>query len=144
MISKSPAFTPAIITGITIHPKNSLQFDFIIDTGDDNLQGENFTVIVTIGGNYGQNTQRTALANPDISTSETLTPGGIDFNPDILDLDVSGNAQGIHFSLPEQSIQNIRINGFVPIIINITPVSDFSLLLGLAENDTVNQLSLIP
>ncbi len=33
-------FFPAIITGMTIHPENPLQFDFILDTGDDHLQGE--------------------------------------------------------------------------------------------------------
>lgn len=40
MVSPSEAFTPAILTGITIHPDNPLKFDFIIDTGDDDLQGE--------------------------------------------------------------------------------------------------------
>jgi hypothetical protein len=41
MISPSAAFSPAIITGMTIHPENPLQFDFIVDTGDDHLEGEN-------------------------------------------------------------------------------------------------------
>jgi len=40
MITTSPAYTPAIVAGITIHPDNPLQLDFIVDTGDDNLQGE--------------------------------------------------------------------------------------------------------
>lgn len=40
MVSLSNAFNPVIITGMTIHPENPLQFDFIIDTGDDRLQGE--------------------------------------------------------------------------------------------------------
>ncbi|MDO8580134.1 MAG: hypothetical protein Q7S13_01475 [Candidatus Omnitrophota bacterium] len=29
-----------MITGMTIHPENPLQFDFIVDIGDDHLQGE--------------------------------------------------------------------------------------------------------
>jgi len=40
MVFTSPAFNPAIVTGIKIYPDNPLQFDFIIDIGDDQLQGE--------------------------------------------------------------------------------------------------------
>jgi len=40
MVTLSPAFNPAIVTGIKIYPDNPLQIDFIIDIGDDQLQGE--------------------------------------------------------------------------------------------------------
>ncbi|MCK5342732.1 MAG: hypothetical protein KAR20_04980, partial [Candidatus Heimdallarchaeota archaeon] len=40
MVGLSPVFNPAIVTGIKIYPDNPLQFDFIIDIGDDQLQGE--------------------------------------------------------------------------------------------------------
>ncbi len=43
MLPLSPNYTPAIIEGITIYPDNPLQFDFIIDAGDDQLQGEALT-----------------------------------------------------------------------------------------------------
>ncbi len=36
----SVSFQPPLLTGITLHPENPLQFDFIIDTGDDHLAGE--------------------------------------------------------------------------------------------------------
>jgi len=36
----TPAFTPAVIKGINIHPENPLEFDFIVDKGDENLDGE--------------------------------------------------------------------------------------------------------
>jgi len=39
-VSMSPSYTPAIVVGITIYPDDPLQFDFIIDTGDDHLEGE--------------------------------------------------------------------------------------------------------
>lgn len=42
MVSMSPAFNPIIIKGITIYPDNPLRFDFIIDTGDTDLQGKEF------------------------------------------------------------------------------------------------------
>ena len=37
MISLSPKFTPAVVSGLTIYPENPLKFDFIIDSGDENL-----------------------------------------------------------------------------------------------------------
>jgi hypothetical protein len=42
MIMPSGSYSPALITGMTIQPKNPLNFDFIITSGDDNLQGEEF------------------------------------------------------------------------------------------------------
>ncbi len=42
MVSISNSFAPPIIQGLTIHPNNPLNFDFIIDTGDDDLKGEEF------------------------------------------------------------------------------------------------------
>ena len=42
MVTPSAAFTPALINGITIHPENPLEFDFIVGTGDDKLQGKAF------------------------------------------------------------------------------------------------------
>ncbi|MCK5580817.1 MAG: hypothetical protein KAJ18_06045 [Candidatus Omnitrophica bacterium] len=39
MVPLSAGFTPAIVRGLTIHPENPLMFDFVIDSGDDNLQG---------------------------------------------------------------------------------------------------------
>jgi len=42
MVSTSQAFNPAIVQGITLYPDNPLKFDFIIDPGDDKLEGKNF------------------------------------------------------------------------------------------------------
>ena len=37
MVNLSPAFVPAHLQGIVIHPDNALQFDFLIHKGDGNL-----------------------------------------------------------------------------------------------------------
>ena len=42
MLSSSNAFYPVLVKGIEIHPKNPLMFDFILDTGDTNLNDEQF------------------------------------------------------------------------------------------------------
>jgi len=40
MVSLSPHFTPTIMRGIKIFPDNPLRFDFIIDTGTDDLRDQ--------------------------------------------------------------------------------------------------------
>jgi hypothetical protein len=40
MVNLSPAFQPALIKGLTIHKDNPFLFDFIVDTGHSNLQGD--------------------------------------------------------------------------------------------------------
>ncbi len=40
MVYLSPAFTPAHLVGMTIHPDNALQFDFLIHRGDNPLSDE--------------------------------------------------------------------------------------------------------
>ena len=42
MVPLSPAYIPTMIKGVMIDPQNPLQFDFIIDTGDAGLEGEEF------------------------------------------------------------------------------------------------------
>ena len=40
VVPLSTAYNPAIVKGITVYPDNPLKFDFIVDPGDDNLQGD--------------------------------------------------------------------------------------------------------
>jgi len=40
MVTVSPAFNPAIIKGVTLYPDDPLRFNFIVDTGDKNIKGE--------------------------------------------------------------------------------------------------------
>src|SRR5450432_1685937 len=40
LVHLSPEFTPAHLQGITIHPDNALQFDFLIHQGDQDLVGD--------------------------------------------------------------------------------------------------------
>jgi len=39
MVMPSQAFQPPVIAGITLYPDAPLKFDFIMDIGDDHLQG---------------------------------------------------------------------------------------------------------
>ena len=39
-VSLSPSFTPTLVRGIRVYPDNPLKFDFIVDSGDSGLKGE--------------------------------------------------------------------------------------------------------
>jgi len=71
----------------------------------------------------------TQLANGDV--------GGIDLNPQAIEMDKRG--VGVNFQLPAfdpAQFQNMNIEGFFPIIINISPITNIPLLLGLTETET--------
>ena len=69
--------------------------------------------------------------------------GGIDFNPDALNLQQQG--QTIDFKFDNTIFQNIQpnsVNGIVPIIINITPITNYLPLLGLSDTDDTEESKL--
>ncbi len=58
--------------------------------------------------------------------------GGINFNPDLLDLQIKRDKNGVPLPLPQQPIGEMKIEGLFPVIMEITPV-DLPLLLGVVE-----------
>ena len=71
------------------------------------------------------------------------TKGGIDLNPANLNLQIKRDGNGVPLAVEFQDIPNINVNGFVPVIINITPVTNLPLLLGTNTNLHEQQLSSI-
>ncbi len=61
--------------------------------------------------------------------------GGIDLGQSNLDLQIKRDGNGVPLPISAQPIETMHINGFVPVIINITPVTNFSMLLGLNDAD---------
>ncbi|MEK7679901.1 MAG: hypothetical protein AAB356_06895, partial [Deltaproteobacteria bacterium] len=80
---------------------------------------------------------RVAGEGVDVSSSpmtgDMFTKGGIDLNPALLDLQIRRDGNGVPLPLPQQPIENMHIEGFLPIIINVTPLTNLPLLLGLAD-----------
>jgi len=72
-------------------------------------------------------------SSPIESEDEPL--GGIDLNPNNLDLQTQG--EQFEFQLPAGAIdfQNIHIDGFTPVIINVAPLTNLPLLLGLVDEE---------
>jgi len=70
--------------------------------------------------------------------------GGIDLNPALLDLQIKRDGNGVPLPLFQQPIETMNIQGFLPVIINVTPVVNLPALLGLAdEPGDSEELSLI-
>jgi len=56
--------------------------------------------------------------------------GGIDLNPALLDLQIRYDDNGQLLPLNQQPLMQMKIEGFIPVIINVTPVYNLPLLLG--------------
>ncbi len=65
----------------------------------------------------------------------TQPPGGIDLNPMHLNLEIKRDSQGVPLPVPLQPIEQMKIEGFVPIIINITPITRLPFFLGAKEEN---------
>ena len=48
-------------------------------------------------------------------------------------LQIKRDGNGVPLPLPMQPIRDMRIDGFLPVIINVTPITNLPMLLGLAD-----------
>ncbi|MCA9408852.1 MAG: hypothetical protein KC733_09190, partial [Candidatus Omnitrophica bacterium] len=80
-----------------------------------------------------------SLTDEASTVSKPQEVGGIDFNPDLLDMQMDG--QGIDFNIPI-NLENLNpntIGGFTPVIYQIIPVTSFPALLGLVDDPAENE-----
>ncbi len=62
-------------------------------------------------------------------------PGGIDFDPSFMDLQIKRDGRGIPLPIPQQDLRQIRIEGLYPVIIDIAPATPLTFpLLGAAAD----------
>ncbi len=93
------------------------------------------------------NTARKVLfALPDAAMrsvkTDQRTPGGIDLNSDKA-LTVQNNGQGIKFHIDPAMLEQLQnAPGFTPVIINIRPMTDLRMFLGLSETTQNNSIAL--
>jgi len=80
---------------------------------------------------------RSGISSVKSSASSPINkPGGIDLNPNTLDLQTQGRRFDLKLPLNSFDLQNIRIDGFTPVIINVTPLTNLPLLLGLVDEES--------
>ena len=104
---------------------------------------ENEARMVTVGQQDIAN-KAELPGNVDILTEDTFgpeavaralktpseNPGGIDLNPALFNLRVRKDESGIDLPLPQQPVFNMKVDGFVPIIIDIAPLPNLQMLFG--------------
>ncbi|MBP9854509.1 MAG: hypothetical protein KBD53_06550 [Candidatus Omnitrophica bacterium] len=61
--------------------------------------------------------------------------GGIDLNPKLLDLQIKRDGSGVPLPYNQQPFENMNIDGFIPVIINVSPITNLPLMLGLNGNE---------
>jgi len=69
--------------------------------------------------------------------------GGIDFNAENMNVTTTGESIDFNVPLDMQGVDFSNVEGFIPIIINIAPVTNVNLILGLQEKDDIKQLSFV-
>lgn len=75
-------------------------------------------------------------------TKDDETPGGIDLNPNKMDLQTTGENTPLYTPVDPAMLENmINIDGAYPVIINITPVLNLPLLLGIEIKKKEEQYS---
>ena len=80
-----------------------------------------------------------AVLGFEISSSPSQVPGGIDLNPQNISIQTRGDGTKIQFPLFDQSLPVNATDGFVPVIINITPITNIPLLLGVESESLKEQ-----
>ena len=115
----------------------------------DGLKPEFMKLMAQMGKNdwakYGQSerTDRAQMVDKDLKVKDPAinadAPGGIDFNPAKINLNIQHgpNQSTVEFPLNNNSVD---FDGLLPVIINVTPLTDLPLFLGLAE-PVVGELS---
>ncbi len=93
-----------------------------------------FFTMVTIEG--GVKVLVELIQNPKaaVDNASLSQYGGIDLNPAHLDLQIKRDGRGIPLPVNQQPIINMHIDGFYPIIIEMTPVN-LPMLLGFADEN---------
>ncbi|HSV43286.1 MAG TPA: HPr family phosphocarrier protein, partial [Candidatus Bathyarchaeia archaeon] len=80
---------------------------------------------------WGPERQAAALAIKSVPNA----PGGIDFNPALFDLEIKRDDKGVPLPIEMQSVPELNnIQGFVPVILEITPATNLPMLLGLMDD----------
>ncbi|MCA9395199.1 MAG: fructose-bisphosphate aldolase class I [Candidatus Omnitrophica bacterium] len=70
--------------------------------------------------------------NALVAIEKPETTGGIDLNPEIMNLQIMRDGNGVALPLPQQPVETLQnIEGFIPVIMQMTPITNMPLILGL-------------
>ncbi|MCA9395434.1 MAG: hypothetical protein KC900_14630 [Candidatus Omnitrophica bacterium] len=80
------------------------------------------------------------IANVAVAGDRSVLPGqeevgGIDLNPNLLELQIEGDRLELNIPVDTDSLEPVRIEGLLPVIINVTPITNLPLILGAVEKE---------
>ncbi len=134
---RAPDGTSVPITDIKRHIDAVGMFRGLYDYQPAPLTTPTTTQTTTPAGETGTLGMDKALlkegAEQVVETPSQVPVGGINLDPALLDLQIKRNKYGVPLPMTQQPIENMKIEGFVPVIINVTPIN-LPLLMGLAAN----------
>ena len=61
---------------------------------------------------------------------KVVQPGGIDFSASNLDMQIKRDGAGVPLPMSQQDLDNMHIEGLVPVILNIRPAAGLPLFTG--------------
>ncbi|MFA5059370.1 MAG: 3-phosphoserine/phosphohydroxythreonine transaminase [Candidatus Omnitrophota bacterium] len=70
-----------------------------------------------------------------VQSAEEAPVGGINLDSNYLNMQIKRDGNGVPLPLPMQPIESINIEGFLPVIINMAPMPNLPLLLGVNDLD---------
>ena len=86
----------------------------------------------------GKDEAMTVTLKPD-------TTGGIDLNPELMDLQIKRDGNGVALPLLDQPVDVLQnIEGFIPVIIQMTPITNMPLILGMGIDPEPTEFSYQP
>ncbi|GEM_PF-5784744 len=92
---------------------------------------------------HGLEKGRSMIEEQKDLAQKTEEVGGIDFNADKINLEVNNDGQEIQFHFDPKEFENMNVDGFIPVIMSVTPVNDLPLFLGLKnDSQSAQQLSM--
>jgi hypothetical protein len=74
-------------------------------------------------------------AQASVDHAQTTQPlrGGIDFDISNVDLDIQTDGTGVPFNFGPDMLKNGNFDGLVPVILNVTPITDLPMFLSATE-----------
>ena len=83
--------------------------------------------------------------NALLTTQKPDTTGGIDLNPAMLNLQIMRDGNGVALPLPMQPVETMQnIEGFIPVIMQLTPVTTMPMILGVSLDLNSNEFGSAP
>jgi preprotein translocase subunit SecG len=79
--------------------------------------------------------ERKEIENRDAAVTNDKAVGGINLNPAMLEMQIKRDGNGFMLPLEEQPLMQMDVDGFAPVILQITPVTNLPLMLGVAIPD---------